>query len=56
MALTLDGESHQAAMVSVLLWIWPNLPLLAQIRKRGQVASRQECMETCLAEGDFQCR
>jgi len=27
-----------------------------EIRKRGQVQSRQECMELCLAETDFECR
>ena len=30
--------------------------LFGQIRKRGQVNSRQECMEQCLAEVDFECR
>ena len=33
-----------------------NPPLPPQIRKRGQVNSRQECMEQCLAEVDFECR
>jgi len=33
-----------------------NHQLDTEIRKRGQVNSRQECMETCLAEVDFECR
>jgi len=33
-----------------------NHQLDTEIRKRGQVNSRQECMEQCLAEVDFECR
>jgi len=33
-----------------------NHELDTEIRKRGQVNSRQECMEQCLAEVDFECR
>lgn len=33
-----------------------NHQLDTEIRKRGQVESRQQCMELCLAEVDFECR
>lgn len=33
-----------------------NHQLDTEIRKRGQVQSRQQCMELCLAETDFECR
>jgi hypothetical protein len=33
-----------------------NHELDADVRKRGQVDSRQECMELCLAEDQFTCR
>ncbi len=30
--------------------------LSAEVRKRGQVDDRQQCMELCMSEQEFECR